>query len=65
LKASREATERLRKKFEDVSEHHDRTWLCERVRCNEGDVAPIWDTEPAKLTRDPFDDWAREPRRRP
>jgi Flp pilus assembly protein TadB len=56
--------ERARSKLEETNERRDGGWLCERVRCNEADRVPIWDTEPAKLTRDPYDDWAREPRRR-
>jgi hypothetical protein len=56
--------ERARAKFEEANERRDGGWLCERVRCNEADRVPIWDTEPAKLTRDPYDDWAREPRHR-
>lgn len=56
--------ERARAKFEETNERRDGGWLCERVRCNEADRVPIWDTEPAKLTRDPYDDWALEPRHR-
>ena len=65
LRAELEKVEhRARSKFEELNERRDGGWLCERERCNGADRVPIWDTEPAKLTRDPYDDWAREPRHR-
>jgi hypothetical protein len=58
-----EVAERTRPGFEETNEPRDGAWLCERVRCNQADRVPIWDSVPAKLMRDPFDEWTREPRR--